>query len=52
MPFLCESRQGSLEQMEDKEIRGLKIAECKRQFVKPVISKWTDINKWWGVKEI
>jgi uncharacterized protein (DUF362 family) len=38
--------------LEDIEIRGLHIAECKRQFVKPDISKWTDINKWWGVKEV
>jgi uncharacterized protein (DUF362 family) len=38
--------------LEDIEIRGLKIDQCKRQFVKPVISKWTDINQFWGVKEL
>jgi uncharacterized protein (DUF362 family) len=34
------------------EIRGLKIDQCKRQFVKPEIVKWTAINKFWGVKEL
>jgi len=34
------------------EIRGLKIDQCKRQFVKPEIMKWTAINKFWGVKEL
>jgi uncharacterized protein (DUF362 family) len=34
------------------EIRGLQIDQCKRQFVKPEIMKWTAINKFWGVKEL
>jgi len=34
------------------EIRGLRIDQCKRQFVKPNIIKWTAINKFWGVKEL
>ena len=34
------------------EIRGLQIDQCKRRFVKPNIVKWTDINKFWGVKEV
>jgi hypothetical protein len=34
------------------EIRGLKIDQCKRQFVKPNIMKWTAINKFWGVNEL
>jgi hypothetical protein len=34
------------------EIRGLKIDQCKRQFVKPDIIKWTAISKFWGVKEL
>jgi uncharacterized protein (DUF362 family) len=38
--------------LDDIEIRGLSIDECKRRFVKPDIFKWTDINKSWGVKEL
>jgi uncharacterized protein (DUF362 family) len=38
--------------LEDIEIRGVSIDQCKRQFVKPQISKWTDINTFWGVKEL
>jgi uncharacterized protein (DUF362 family) len=34
------------------EIRGLRIEQCKRQFVKPNIMKWKDINKFWGVREL
>ena len=36
----------------DIEIRGLTIEESKRHFVKPQVSKWTDINKFWGIKEL
>jgi uncharacterized protein (DUF362 family) len=38
--------------LDDIEIRGLKIDQCKRQFVKPTIMKWADINKLWGVQEL
>jgi uncharacterized protein (DUF362 family) len=38
--------------LDDIEIRGLTIDQCKRQFVKPNIYKWTNINKFWGVKEL
>jgi uncharacterized protein (DUF362 family) len=38
--------------LDDIEIRGLRIDQCKRQFVKPNVTKWTDINKVWGVKEL
>jgi uncharacterized protein (DUF362 family) len=34
------------------EIRGSGIDECKRQFARPVVTKWTDINKFWGVREL
>jgi uncharacterized protein (DUF362 family) len=37
---------------DDIEIRGLSIDQCKRHFIKPSISKWEDINKFWGVKEL
>jgi hypothetical protein len=30
----------------------LRIDECKRRFVRPDITKWTDINKFWGAKEL
>ena len=38
--------------LDDIEIRGLTIDQCKRQFVKPVIYNWININKFWGVKEL
>jgi len=34
------------------EIRGLRIDQCKRQFVRPDVLKWTDINTFWGAKEL
>jgi uncharacterized protein (DUF362 family) len=36
----------------DIEIRGLTIENTKRNFARPMISKWTDINKFWGIKEL
>jgi hypothetical protein len=38
--------------LDDIEIRGLRIDQCRRQFVKPNVVKWTDINKFWGAKEL
>jgi uncharacterized protein (DUF362 family) len=38
--------------LSDIEIRGLTIEQTKRNFVKPQVSKWTDINKFWGIKEL
>jgi uncharacterized protein (DUF362 family) len=38
--------------LSEVEIRGLGIEQVRRRFVRPYISKWTDINKFWGVKEI
>ncbi len=34
------------------EIRGLSIDQCKRKFVRPDVMNWTNINKFWGVKEL
>jgi len=34
------------------EIRGESIAQTMHKFARPVIYKWTDINMFWGVKEI
>lgn len=36
----------------DIEIRGSGIDESRRKFVRPMIAKWTDINKFWGAKEL
>ncbi len=36
----------------DIEIRGLKIEDCRRNFIRPNVVKWTDISKIWGVREI
>jgi uncharacterized protein (DUF362 family) len=38
--------------LSDIEIRGLSIELARRRFVRPFVSKWTDINKFWGVKEL
>jgi uncharacterized protein (DUF362 family) len=38
--------------LDDIEIRGLSIGQTRRNFVKPHVSKWTDINKFWGIKEL
>jgi uncharacterized protein (DUF362 family) len=38
--------------MSEIEIRGLSIDQTKRKFIKPAVSRWTDINKFWGVKEL
>jgi uncharacterized protein (DUF362 family) len=34
------------------EIRGLSIEQTRRKFIRPNVSRWTDINKFWGVKEL
>jgi uncharacterized protein (DUF362 family) len=36
----------------DIEIRGLKIDDCKRKFVRPNIYKWTDASLFFGAKEL
>jgi uncharacterized protein (DUF362 family) len=38
--------------LDDIEIRGLAIEQASRKFVKPEIVKWTNINKFYGFKEI
>lgn len=38
--------------LENIEIRGLNIDQCKRQFVRAEIVKWTDINSWYAAKEL
>ncbi len=36
--------------LNDIEIRGLTIEQTKRKFLRPMVSKWTDINKFWVSK--
>jgi uncharacterized protein (DUF362 family) len=36
----------------DIEIRGLAIEQARHKFIRPQVSKWTDINMFWGVKEL
>jgi uncharacterized protein (DUF362 family) len=38
--------------LDEIEIRGIPIERVARKFVKPFVSKWTDINKFWGIKEL
>jgi len=33
--------------LDEIEIRGIPIERVARKFVKPFVSKWTDINKFW-----
>src|SRR5664279_2886229 len=54
IPVLNLAHESGMEpgSLSDIEIRGLTIDQAKRKFVKPLMSKWTDINKFWGVKEL
>lgn len=38
--------------IEEIVIRGLPMDQCKRQFVKPDLTRWSDINKMFGYKEL
>jgi len=38
--------------MNEIEIRGEKIENVRRNFIKPNVVPWTDINNWWGKQEI
>jgi uncharacterized protein (DUF362 family) len=38
--------------MNEIEIRGQSIDQCRRTFVRPHIVKWSDISNFWGVREI
>ena len=38
--------------LEDIDIRGVKPEQCMRQFEKPQVYRWADINNLWGAKEI
>lgn len=54
IPVLNLAHESGMEpgSLSDIEIRGLTIDQAKRKFVRPSVSKWTDINKFWGVKEL
>jgi uncharacterized protein (DUF362 family) len=38
--------------LDDIEIRGLRIDQCQRKFVKPNIYKWIDVSSSFGAKEL
>lgn len=38
--------------LEDIEVRGLKIEDVRHSFVRPNVFKWTDIRDFWGATEI
>ena len=38
--------------LDNIEIRGLSIDQCKRKFVRPNIYKWTDTSSSFGAKEL
>ena len=40
------------EKLDGIEIRGEKIDDVKRDFIKPTVYQWTDINNSWGVQEL
>jgi uncharacterized protein (DUF362 family) len=54
IPFLRLAHKSGMNpaSIDDIEIRGLGIDQCKRHFVRPDIVKWTEINKIWGVEEL
>jgi uncharacterized protein (DUF362 family) len=54
IPALSLAHKAGMEPgtMEEIEVRGLTIEQTRRMFVKPMVSKWTDINKFWGIKEL
>jgi uncharacterized protein (DUF362 family) len=54
IPAIClaqKSGMGPL-RLSDIEMRGVPISEAKRKFIRPNLAKWTDINKFWGVREL
>jgi len=51
--FACAHRKGMLPRSLDEiEVRGLRIAEARRTFVRPHVVPWTSINRFWGVHEL
>jgi uncharacterized protein (DUF362 family) len=54
IPYLNQAHAIGMtpKELGDIEIRGLRIGDCKRQFKRPNIYKWSDINKVWGAREV
>jgi uncharacterized protein (DUF362 family) len=51
--FIWASRLGMYPaRISEIEVRGEKVENVKRNFIKPNVVPWTDINKSWGVQEI
>ena len=38
--------------LDDIDIRGLTIEQTRRKFARPEIVKWTNINNFYGIKEL
>ncbi len=47
----CKAGMGPAD-LQDIEIRGLSILQTRRRFDRPDVYKWTDVNKFWGIKEL
>lgn len=54
IPAISLAHKSGLEpaNLEGIEIRGLKIEQVRRNFKRPAVARWTDINKFWGVREL
>jgi hypothetical protein len=51
--FACAHRAGMRPRTLDEiEIRGHRIDEARRPFVRPHVVPWTSINRFWGTKEL
>jgi uncharacterized protein (DUF362 family) len=51
--FACAHRVGmGPRTLDEIEVRGLRIDQAKRAFVRPSVVPWASINRLWGVKEL
>jgi uncharacterized protein (DUF362 family) len=51
--FTCAHGAGMHPQgLDEIEVRGCRIADVKRKFVRPVVVPWSGISRFWGVKEL
>ena len=51
--FACAHQVGmGPRTLDEIEVRGLRIDQAKRAFVRPSVVPWASINRLWGVKEL
>jgi uncharacterized protein (DUF362 family) len=51
--FACAHRAGmSPQTLGEIEVRGCRIDQAKRSFVRPAVVPWSSINRFWGVQEL